>query len=216
MKVIDKVRQVSEHVNMILRYMPYIQTNFVLGLDVDEGSEPFELTKRFVDMTPGAFPGYSLLTAFGQAAPLNLQYQRANRVLPFPFQFLNNNQAMNVKPKNYSWPEFYGHVIDLTSHTYSWRAIINRSRATRGVVPRWMNVVRAVSSEGFGRIKYHKEVRRRLNTDIQFRRYFEQETTELPQFYAGLARKDLGALWEWLPEGAMHHDPYAYLKSAIV
>ena len=26
-------------------------------------------------MTPGAFPGYSLLTAFGRAAPLNLDYQ---------------------------------------------------------------------------------------------------------------------------------------------
>ena len=82
MQGMDKVRQVAEHVNMILRYMPYIQTNFVLGLDEDEGSEPFELTKRFVDLTPGAFPGYSLLSAFGQAAPLNLEYQRANRVLP--------------------------------------------------------------------------------------------------------------------------------------
>jgi hypothetical protein len=84
MQGMEKVRQVSEHVNMILRYIPYIQTNFVLGLELDEGAEPFELTKRFVDMTPGAFPGYSLLTAFGQAAPLNLLYQRANRVLPFP------------------------------------------------------------------------------------------------------------------------------------
>ena len=101
----DKVRQVSDHVNMILRYIPYMQTNFVLGLDADEGTEPFELTKRFLDLTPGAFPGYSLLSAFGRAAPLNLEYQRAGRVLPFPFHFLNNNQAMNVKPKNYSWPD---------------------------------------------------------------------------------------------------------------
>jgi hypothetical protein len=50
-----KVRQVSEHVNLILRYIPYIQTNFVLGLDTDEGPDPFELTKRFLDMTPGPF-----------------------------------------------------------------------------------------------------------------------------------------------------------------
>ena len=94
----DKVRQVSEHVNMILRYIPYIQTNFVLGLDVDEGAEPFELTKRFLDMTPGAFPGYSLLTAFGQAAPLNLEYQQAGRVVAVPIFFLNNNHAMYVRP----------------------------------------------------------------------------------------------------------------------
>ena len=216
MKGMNKVRQVSEHVNMILRYVPYIQTNFVLGLDSDEGPEPFELTKRFVDLAPGAFPGYSLLSAFGQAAPLNLEYQRANRLLPFPFHFLNNNQAMNVKPKNYSWPDFYERVIDLVKYTYSSRAIFNRYRATKAMVPRWMNVLRAVSSEGFGRIKYHTEVRRRFDTDRQFRRYFEQETTELPQFYVDLARKDLGPLWDWLPDGAMDHDPNAYLKSAIM
>ncbi|MEE9289080.1 MAG: radical SAM protein [Bacteroidota bacterium] len=209
----DKVLQVADHVNMILRYMPYVQTNFVLGLDVDEGSEPFELTKRFVDMTPGAFPAYSLLSAFGQAAPLNLEYQRDNRVLPFPFHFLNNNHAMNVKPKNYSWPDFYEHVIDLTKYTFSWRAIIDRCKATKGIIPQWMNVVRAVSSEGFGRIKYFTEVRRRLDADPQFRCYFEQETTELPQFYEDRVRKDLGPLWEWLPEGGLHHDPNAYLKS---
>jgi len=213
LKGIDKVRQVSDHVNMILRYVPYIQTNFVLGLDVDEGPEPFELTKRFVDKAPGAFPGYSLLSAFGQAAPLNLEYQRANRLLPFPFHFLNNNQAMNVKPKNYSWPEFYERVIDLVKYTYSWRAIFNRYRAAKGIIPRWMNVVRAVSSEGFGRIKYHTEVSRRLDTDPQFRGYFEQETTKLPEFYVDLARKDLGPLWQWSPAGAMDHDPNAYLKS---
>lgn len=216
MKGLDKVRQVADHVNMILRYMPYIQTNFVLGLDVDEGAEPFELTKKFVDLAPGAFPGYSLLSAFGQAAPLNLEYQRANRVLPFPFQFLNNNQAMNVKPRNYEWPDFYERVIDLVKYTYSWRAIFNRYRATKTMIPRWMNVVRAISSEGFGRIKYHSEVRRHLEIDRPFRRYFEQETTVLPQFYADLARKDLGPLWEWLPAGAMDHDPNAYLKSVAV
>jgi len=215
-KGIDKVRQVAEHVNMILRYIPYVQTNFVLGLDVDEGPEPFELTKRFVDAAPGAFPGYSLLSAFGQASPLNIEYQRANRVLPFPFHFLNNNQAMNVRPKNYNWPDFYEHVISLTRYTYSRKAIVNRWKATRGMIPRWMNVVRAISSEGHGRTKYHTEVRRRLDTDRQFRRYFEQETTELPQFYLELARKDLGPLWQKLPEGAMHHDPNAYLQSSSV
>ena len=52
---LDKVNQVSEHVNMILRYIPYVQANFVLGLDDDFGEEPFELTKLFVDKTPGVF-----------------------------------------------------------------------------------------------------------------------------------------------------------------
>jgi hypothetical protein len=214
LKGMDKVRQVSDHVNMILRYIPYVQTNFVLGLDVDEGPEPFELTKRFVDMTPGAFPGYSLLSAFGQAAPLNLDYQRNNRVLAFPFHFLNNNHAMNVKPKNYSWPDFYKRVIDLTEYTFSWRAIFNRYKAIEDTIPSWMNVVRGMSSEGFGRIKYYKKVHLLLETDRPFRRYFEQETAELPRFYSDRVLNDLGEMWQWLPEGALHHDPNAYLKSS--
>src|SRR5262249_54612948 len=145
-----------EHVNLILRYVPYVQANFMLGLDADEGDEPFELTKRFLDLAPGAFPGYSVLTAFGQAAPLNLDYQRAGRVLPFPFHFLNNNQAMNVRPSNYAWPDFYDRVIGLLAYSFSWRALARRFRATAGVTPRWMNLLRAVSSEGFGRLQYHR------------------------------------------------------------
>ncbi len=213
LKGIDKVRHVSEHVNMILKYLPYVHSNFVLGLDVDEGPEPFELTKRFVDLAPGSFLAFSQLTAFGRAAPLNLEFQRAGRVLPFPFHFLNNNHAMNVKPKNYSWPRFYDHLIDLTKYTFSRRAILRRFQANRGLISRGMNVVRAVSSEGFGRIKYHTEVRRRLESDPQVRRYFEGETAELPQFYLDRIRTDLGPLWQWLPRGALYHDQNAYLKS---
>ncbi len=208
-----KVHQVSDHVNMILRHVPYVQTNFVLGIDADAGAEPFELTKRFLDLTPGAFPGYSLLSAFGQAAPLNLDYQRAGRVLPFPFHFLNNNQAMNVRPKHYAWPEFYDHIIDLLRYSFSWRTIGRRIRATGGVGPRVMNALRSVSEEGFGRLRYHREIRRRLDADRQFRPYFEQETTELPRFYVDLVRNDLGPLWPWLPEGALFHEPCAYLNS---
>jgi hypothetical protein len=209
----DKVRQVSEHVNMILRYIPYVQTNFVLGLDGDAGAEPFELTKRFVDLTPGAFPGYSLLTAFGQAAALNLDYQRAGRVLPFPFHFLNNNQAMNVRPKNYAWPAFYRHVVDLVGYSFSWRALLRRFRATAGVVPRWMNLLRAVSTEGFGRLDYYRGIHRRLEGDREFAPYFAQETARLPRFYLNLVRRDLGSLWRWLPPGALYHDPNAYLRA---
>ncbi|HET8648308.1 MAG TPA: radical SAM protein [Vicinamibacteria bacterium] len=210
---LDKVKRVSEHVNRVLDYVPYVQTNFVLGMDSDEGEEPFALTKKFVELTPAAFPGYSLLSAFGRAAPLNLEYQRAGRLLPFPFHFLNNNQAMNVRPRHYSWPGFYGHVIDLVRHTFSWPAIGRRFAANRGAIPRWMNTVRAVSSEGFGRLRYYTEVRRRLDEDRPFRRYFEQDSNELPQFFRDRVRQDLGPLWEWLPPGALEHNPSAYLEA---
>ena len=100
---------------MILRYIPYIQTNFVMGLDGDSGPEPFELTKKFLDLARRGVPRpIRCFRRSGEAAPLNLDYQRAGRVLPFPFHFLNNNHAMNVKPMHYTWPEFYDRLVDLT------------------------------------------------------------------------------------------------------
>lgn len=208
-----KVREVSEHINTILQYIPYLQTNFVLGLDGDAGDEPFDLTKRFIDLSPGAFPGYSLLSAFGQAAPLNLRYQEAGRIVPFPFHFLNNNGAMNIVPKNYSWPSFYRHVIDLTRYSFSTRSILRRAHATPMLVPKWLNAIRALSSEGQGRIRYYSEILRRLEGDREFRRFFEQETATVPQFYIERMRQDLGPMWHWLPDGALQHDPNAFLRS---
>src|SRR5262249_8734341 len=152
-----------------------------------------------------------LLSAFGRAAPLNLEYQRANRVLPFPFHFLDNNHAMNVRPKNYSWPEFYDRVIDLTQYTFSWPAIARRFRATRTTIPRWMNVIRAICSEGFGRIAHYRETRRRLESDPEVQRFFNGQTTDPPSFYVERVRRELGRMWHWLPTGALRHDPNAYL-----
>jgi hypothetical protein len=210
---LDKVNQVSEHVNMILRYIPYVQANFVLGLDDDFGDEPFELTKLFVDKTPGVFPAYSLLSAFGQAAPLNLSLQRDARVLPFPFHFLDNHHAMNVRPKNYTWSELYDHVIDLRKHSFSWSSLGRRLSANEGNLTRSLNFVRGVSSEGFGRIRHDTTIRGLLDTDRDIRRFFDGETPSVPAFYADQVRQDLGHLWDALPAGAMEHDPNAYLKS---
>jgi len=210
----QKVNQISEHINMMIKYVPYVQANFVLGLDSDAGNEPFELTKLFVDKTPAAFPGYSLLTSFGEAAPLNLEYQKENRVLPFPFHFLNNHLAMNLKPKNYEWVDFYDKVIDLTEYTFSKRAIYRRFMATPTFTAKWMNTMRAVSSEGHGRIRFFNKVREQLLHNRSFRDFFEGETTTLPEFYVNLIREDLGMWYEWLPKGAIYHNANAYLHKS--
>ncbi len=211
----EKVQQVSDHINMVLDYIPYMQSNFVMGLDSDEGSEPFELTKKFIDKSPAAFPGYSLLTAFGEAAPLNLEYMKEDRVRPFPFHFLNNHMAMNVKPKNYEWIEFYDHVIDLTEYSFSKRAIFNRMRNGSRFTTKWLNVVRAISSEGYGRIRYFKKIREKLINDRQFRDFFEGETNEVPDFYKNIVQKDLGDLYEWFPQRSWKYDHKAYLKKTM-
>jgi hypothetical protein len=205
----EKVRQVAEHVNTILRYIPYVQTNFVLGLDCDAGAEPFELTTRFIDLTPGAYPAFSLLTCYGAAAPLNLELQRAGRVVPFPFHFLDSNHAMNVRPLNYDWAEFYAHAEDLSLYAHSPRQLLRRMSANRGLMTKGMNLVRACSS---GRAKYQGKIRRMLAEQPAVRAFFDGETTALPAFYRNRIRRQMGTLWDALPEGALMHDQNAYLK----
>jgi hypothetical protein len=209
-----KVEQVADHVNMLLAHVPYVQTNFVLGLDEDQGPEPFELTKAFVDKVPGTFPAYSQRTAFGEATPENLELQKAGRVLGFPFHFLDNNQVMNVVPRHYRWGEFYDHLIGLSEHSFSARAIARRWAGTRQFTSKAVNFLRAVSSEGYGRIRHYKRVRHAIATDASVRAYLEGESRTLPSLYLDKIRSDMGAMWKHLPAGAVEHDAYAFLAKA--
>ena len=81
------------------------------------------------------------------------------------------------------------------------------------MIPKWMNVVRAMSSEGWGRIEYHTMIRGLLDTDPAVRGFMEGQTEQLPAFYANRIRQDLGPLHDYLPAGSLMHDPNAYLKS---
>ena len=210
----EKVRQVADHVNMILRYIPYVQTNFVFGLDCDEGPEPFELTKKFVDLVPGAFPAYSLLTAFGRAAPLNLEFQRAGRVLSFPHHFLDNHGAMNVRPKNYGWSQFYEHMIDLTRHSFSTPTVARRfdgestgdsAHAQRD--PR----VRGRGPAAARLLSNASEAAREGCVDARVLR--GREHARAAFLRRPHPRPTCKSYWDALPANALYHDQNAYLRS---
>lgn len=207
---LDKVRQVSNHVNMVLRYIPFVQTNFVLGLDSDRGSEPFELTKRFVDMTPGAHPAFNLFTAYGRSAPLNLELQRADRVLPFPFFFLDGSHAMNIKPLYYEWQDFYQQTADMTRYAFTGERVWRRFAANRGVT-RAMNLVRGHFS--LKRVDFTRRIHGLLGSNPTMRPFFEGTSGKLPKFYIHSMRRALGPLWDALPPGAIAHDHNAYRKN---
>lgn len=207
---IAKVRQIADHVNTILRYIPFVQTNFVVGLDCDEGEEPFELSKRFHDLASGAWPAYSLFTSYGRAAPMSLDLERQGRVNRMPFHFLNSTRAMNIRPKNYGWAEFFGHVADLVGHVHSPQRVANRFRAMGGVLPRSFALMRSLTSR---KAAYYASVASELRPSGALRGFFDGETETLPELIVARIRKDLGPLWPELPEGALMHDHLAYSKS---
>lgn len=210
---IEKVRLVSDHLNMVQGSIPSVQANMILGIDADEGTAPFELTKRFIDLSPGIYPSFALLNAYGRGAPANIEYQRDNRVLPIPFHIMRSVHILNIRPKNYSWLDFYEYTIDLLKYSFSKKAIYKRFCTIKDALPRWLTLALSLSVGGFGKIKFYRNILNNLKTDPHFRDFYEQKTTEIPRFFVELIKKDLGPLWSWLPEGALNHDPNAYLKS---
>ena len=208
----DRVAQVADHLNRVQDRIPFVQANFIFGLDCDSGDEPFELTKHFMDLTPGVYSAFSLFTCYGRASPLNLELQRAGRVNGMAFHFLDSNHGMNIKPLHYAWPEFYDRVADVTRHALGTRGIWRRLVANRLGVVGLFNLFRGVTT---GRPRYQAAMARRLREDEGMRAYFEGERLDMPPFFAARVKKDLGVLWDSLPPGALDYDPYAYLNSQV-
>ena len=206
---IGKVEQVADHVNRLLDRIPFVQTNFILGLDGDAGDEPFELTRRFLDLTPGAYPAFSLFTCYGRASPLNLELQRAGRVNAMPFHFLDSNHGMNVIPANYDWPDFYDRVAAVTRHALGWRGVRRRFAANRGMA-RLFNLFRGATT---GRPAYQAAMAAMARSDPAMRRFLDGESAELPSFFRKRIAADLGPLLDHLPDGFWRHDPNAYAGS---
>lgn len=208
----DRVEQVADHLNRVHDRIPFVQSNFILGLDCDSGAEPFELTKRFLDRTPGIYPAFSLFTCYGRASPLNLDLQRAGRVNAMPFHFLDSNHGMNIAPLNYDWADFYDKVADLTHYALGPRGVWRRFRGGRGMKVPLFNLFRGATT---GRPKYQAAMAHMLRTDPQMRAFFDGETRTIPPFFMARMRKDLGIYWDSLPEGALDYEPNAYAMSEM-
>lgn len=204
---LDKVEQVADQINRLLDSIPFVQTNFILGLDCDAGDEPFELTKRFLDLTPGAYPAFSLFTCYGRASPLNLELQRAGRVNAMAFHFLDSNHGMNIIPAHYSWDDFYDRVAGVTRHALGKRALWRRLRANRPGVAGIFNLLRGA---GTGRPRYQAGMARMAREDGAMRAYLDGNTATLPDMFRDKIRADLGTFWQALPPDSLTHDQNAY------
>ena len=209
---LEKVNRVAEHANMLLTYLDFLQTNHVFGLDSDEGTMPFDLMRAYIERSPGSFPAYSTMTAYGRNTPDNLRLQQEGRVLPLPFHF-SNNLISNVRPKNYGLVEYYTLLLHLINDSFTARTTIRRFGATRGWESKLLNIVRGIQTERVYRGGLLKDLIYRLEHDREVRDLFEGESDKVPQIMVDRCHQQLGSLAEHLPEGALSYDAYAYAKS---
>jgi hypothetical protein len=202
---IDKVRRIADHVNMIQAWIPQVQTNFMLGLDSDSGPDPFELTKRFIDLAPAAYPSFALLSVYGQGVKDNVKYELEDRIIPFPFHLMRSVHTLNIVPKHYTWEDFYDHFVDLLKYSFSTRSIYRRFSANKSTIPRWITLLLSLTIGGSGKIRSLSSIQKNLQRDAAFRAFVRRETNKVPQFMIETVRKDLGPLWEWLPDKSLSY-----------
>lgn len=203
---LEKVQQVAHHVNAIQKYIPHVQTNFLLGLDSEIGDEPFQLTRKFVDLAPVAYPSFALLSVYGKAAAENVKYENENRIIPFPFHFMMSVHTLNIVPKNYSWEEFYRQYIDLLKHCFSRSTIHKRFKSNAEPNSKWLVLLLSLSIGGQGKIRFLESLLTRLKKDNEFQAFVRKDSNKIPRFMTEKIKNDLGELWEWLPDKTFQYE----------
>jgi radical SAM superfamily enzyme YgiQ (UPF0313 family) len=203
----DKVRQVAEQLNIVQQYIPSVQANIMYGFDNEYGTRPFELTKEFIKLAPGVYPAYNILTAFGHGLKHYSQDDINKRIVPFPYHFMQGLNTLNIKPKNYSWEEFYTHYLDLLEYSFSPRVMYRRHKAVPFRASRWFNLFLSFSVGGSGKKRNVLTILKNLRTNPDFRSFMNRETDTIPAFMIEQVKKDLGPIWEWLPDKTLSQKP---------
>jgi len=209
----DKVRQVAEQLNMVQQHIPSVQANMMFGFDSESGPDPFALTRRFIDLAPGIYPAYNLLTVFGQGTTHSHRKEIEDRIVPFPFHMMQGLNNLNVIPRNYSWEEFYTHYLDLLKYSFSARAMYRRHMAIPFRAARLFTLFLSLSEGGSGKIRHVSDLLETLRTKPDYRSYMYKETDHMPAFMTDKIKEDLGPMWEWLPDKTLSQNPVIFERS---
>jgi radical SAM superfamily enzyme YgiQ (UPF0313 family) len=186
---IEKVDKVAEHFTRLAEHVPYLQANFMFGLDTDAGDEPVELTKRFMDRTPFAWPTINIPVPFG-GTPLHDELAAQGRILTsMPFSFYYAPYLVTTL-KNYDPQTYYEKLIQLYAHAAGPEMLRRRMRTTTRRSVRWIHRARAAAFRAD--IESFRGILTMLRTDPQFRAFHEGHDTTLPEYYHRLGDRMLG------------------------
>ena len=222
---IEKVDRVAEHFARLAENVPYLQANFIFGLDTDEGDQPIELTKRFMDQTPFVWPTMNIPVPFG-GTPLHDEMMAAGRILAtMPFTFYYAPYLVTTL-KNYDPITYYEKLVELYEHASSPAMLRRRVHSTPRRIVRYIHRARTASYRTDIR-SFHR-VLGMLRSDPDFLAFHEGRTTKLPEFYRHAGNRMLGKFGELLsaadrqpdlsdagpPTTARPHLPHSVLPSS--
>lgn len=185
----EKVVDVADHFRELHRHVPYLQANFVFGLDSDAGDEPVELTREFMQRTPIAWPAINIPVPFG-GTPLYDRHRLEGRILTrMPFAFYYAPYLVTI-PKHYDPIGFYERLVRLFEFASSPSMLRSRLEATPSRALRFTHRLRTASVRTD--LHEYRGMLRRLREDPQFRAFHEGRSPSLPDFYRARCARLLG------------------------
>jgi hypothetical protein len=176
----DRVREAAASVNEVLGAIPYVQVNFVFGLEGEPLDEGFDLTEDFVRAAPAAWPTFNLITAWGISSPLSRRLLANGRVLPVPFPLLDQKSCSNIVRPDGSVRDLYRGLARLEERAFGLLRSGQRAFHARRWETRLINLVRGRGHELRERLRWHRRMVHLLEHDTGFRGFFEGDPVALP------------------------------------
>jgi len=193
----QKMEKIAAQFEQIRQYIPYLQANFIFGVDNDSGEEPVTLTKEFMRRAPYVWPVLNMPVPFG-GTPLQETMLAENRVLKnMPFNFYYP-PFLVAKPKNYGIIDYFEKMIELSSFITSKEMSKLRMQTAANMKHKISHYLRSMVEKDFTR--HYREVLGLLRTDKQFLDFHEGRIETLPAYYRQRRAELVGSYAELLSE----------------
>lgn len=190
---LEKLGRVVEHFRLLHENVPYLQANFILGLDTDQGNEPIELTKEFMTRTPFVWPALNIPVPYG-STPLYDGLSKDGRILKsMPFSFYYAPYLVTTL-KNYDPVTYYEKLIELLEHCCSRDMLRQRMSSTTRWTVKSIHWTRTASTKAW--INAYRNILLMLRSDREFRTFHEGRSQVLPEFYHRMYERMLGSYAE--------------------
>ncbi|MEV4315510.1 radical SAM protein [Actinocrispum sp. NPDC049592] len=192
---VAKVERVAAHFAQLAENVPYLQANFMFGLDTDQGDEPVELTKRFMDLAPFAYPTINIPVPFG-GTPLHDELAAGGRILAaMPFSFYYAPYLVTTI-KHYDPISYYEKLVELYRHASSPAMLRRRLGTTANRTVGYVHRARTASFRSD--VRSFEHILGMLRSDPGFLAFHEGRTGSLPAFYHNIGERMLGRYAELL------------------
>ena len=197
----DKLERVLEHLRELVGHGFGLQTNFVFGVDSDEGADPVEITKEFIHRMPEAWLVVNIPCAYS-GTPLYDHLYRAGRILqPMPYAFYYT-PYLTMVPKNYDPLEYYDHLLEIYESLTSPKMLRRRITAQGRTGVRFIHGLRHIGTRK--KLAQFREIRDLLASDAQFKDFHSGNSHVLPEFYHYKIDRMLGRYTDLFPRRERH------------